>query len=82
MRGLTDGFRIGSDRASPLVSAYRNMPSTAEHDDVVLDYVKAELRKKHFLGPYSIKEFGGNINRIGAIPKGHIPGIWKQITDL
>ena len=70
VQGLNDCFRIGFDRASPLIPADRNMPSATEHDDVVSDYIDAELRKKHFLGPYSIEEFaGGQINRIGAIPK-------------
>ena len=83
VRGLRDGFRIGFDRASPLVSAVRNMPSAAEHDDAVSEYVDTELRKRHFLGPYSTEEFaGGHINRIGVIPKGHTPGKWRIITDL
>ena len=59
------------------------MPSAAEHDDTVSDYVDTELGKKHFLGPYPTEEFaGGNSNRISVIPKGHTPGKWRIITDL
>ena len=83
VRGLEKGFRIGFDRTSQLVPAERNMPSTTEHDDVVADYIDTELRKKRFLGPYSLDEIGGvQINRIGVIPKGHTPGKWRIITDL
>ena len=83
VQGLKDGFRIGFDRVSPLLSADKNMPSAAEHNDVVSEYIDTELRKKRFLGPYSIEEFaGGQINRIGDIPKGHTPGKWRIITDL
>ena len=83
VQGLKDGFWIGFNRASPLLPVDRNMPSTAEHDDVVSDYIDVELRKKRLLCPYSIEEFaGGQINRIGAIPKGHTPGKWRIITDL
>lgn len=39
------GFRIGFDRSSPLVTVDKNMPSTAEHDNIVSDYVESELRK-------------------------------------
>ncbi|KAL5473466.1 hypothetical protein EMCRGX_G027955 [Ephydatia muelleri] len=45
VEGVKMGFRIGFDRSSPLVTVDKNMPSTAEHDNIVSDYVESELRK-------------------------------------
>ena len=76
VQGLKDGFWIGFNRASPLVPVDRNMPSAAEHDDVVSDYIDAELRKKRLLCPYSIEEFarGGKLIELVLSPKATPPG--------
>ena len=82
IEGLSEGFRIGFDRRQPLQSARKNMPSAAQHHTVVSEYVANEKALGHFQGPIAKPQPNIHINRFGVIPKGHIPGRWRLITDL
>ena len=84
INGLTDGFRIGFSRKSPLTSARSNMPSAALHPQVISDYLAKELALDRMLGPFPLTGWSGelHINRFGVIPKGHNTGKWRLITDL
>ena len=78
--GLTQGFRIGFNRACPLRSTYHNMPSARKQASVVEDYLTKERAAGRLIGPLVAP--GLHINRFGVIPKGHSPGKWRLITDL
>ncbi len=84
IHGLRDGFRIGFKHGSPLRSAVANMPSASANQQVIKDYLSAELAKDRLLGPIppAAAPAGTHINRFGVIPKGHNSGKWRLITDL
>lgn len=84
VNGLTEGFRIGFRRGSPLISARANMPSANAHPQVVTNYLQDELAKGRMLGPLPLSFAAPElqINRFGVIPKGHNTGKWRLITDL
>ena len=77
--GIRCGFRIGFGGGVSLVSALCNMPSAAEQIAAVSKYVEGKLAAKRFVGPYAPESCPNvHISRMGAVPKGHTPGI----TDL
>lgn len=79
--GLREGFHIGFNRESKLVSAARNLPSASEQKAVLDGIFQEERTRERFIGPLQPgKQW--QINRIGVIPKGHTPGKWRLITDL
>lgn len=81
--GIEHGFRVGFDHTFQLTSAVRNMPSAAAHPSVISEYIAAERGTGRMLGPYppgSVPDL--HINRMGVVPKGHVPGRWRLITDL
>ena len=81
--GLTVGFRVGFNYATPLRSARRNMPSAAEHPEVIDQYVEGERASGRILGPFATGTVSDiQVNRLGVVPKGHTPGKWRLITDL
>ena len=84
VRGLRNGFRIGAVRSQRIRSADRNLPSAAQHPGVITDYLSTEARLGRMIGPLHPSTLSGTavqINRVGAIPKGH-SGKWRIITDL
>ena len=75
VEGLRVGFRIGFDYATPLRPAKRNMPSAAEHPEVIDQYVEGERAGDRILGPFVRGAIVGmQANRLGVVPKGHTPG--------
>ena len=59
------------------------MPSAHSHPDVTSGYVDAEVREGRMIGPFRPGQIPDlHVNRMGVIPKGHIPGRWRLITDL
>ena len=83
-KGLHEGFRIGFQRGSVLQSARANMRSAQEHPGVIERYLHEELSRNRLLGPFLPSDGLPplHINRFGVIPKGHITGKWRLITDL
>ena len=83
LSGLQGGFRVGFDHTSPLAPAKKNMPSAAEHPEVLEEYIRGEVRQGRMIGPLAGElRDGCHMNRMGVIPKGHTPGKWRLITDL
>ena len=81
--GIEQGFRIGFDYATPLRAARRNMPSAAEHPEVVDRYIAEESAGGRILGPFPRGAVSGlHVSRLGVILKGHTPGKWHLITNL
>ena len=82
LEGLRSGFRVGFNHSHPLVSARRNMPSAAEHADIIDSYISEEIAGGRMMGPFPMSVQGIHLNRMGVVPKGHTPGRWRIITDL
>ena len=51
LSGLQGGFRVGFDHTAPLAPAKRNMPSAAEHPEVLEEYIQGEVRQGRMIGP-------------------------------
>ena len=83
-KGLEQGFRVGFQRGSPLKSAQANLGSASEHPEAIEDFVTKECTRGRMLGPFTTTEGLPplQVNRIGAVPKGHDTGKWRIITDL
>ena len=56
------------------------MPSADSHATIVEEYISKERSAGRLIGPLLIPNL--HISRFGVIPKGHIPGKWRLITDL
>ena len=85
LQGLSEGFRIGFDYASPITlkSAKTNMQSARLHAEVVDDYLQTEISLGHVAGPFLAEAIrGGHASRFGVIPKNHQPNKWQLIVDL
>ena len=81
--GLQGGFRVGFNHTSPLAPAKKNMPSAAEHPEVLEEYIQGEVRQGRMIGLLAGEVRDGcHMNRMGVIPKGQTPGKWRLITDL
>ena len=84
-KGLEQGFRVGFQRGSPLKSAQANLGSASEHPEAIEDFVTKECTRGHML-PCMFTTTEGlpplQVNRIGAVPKGHNTGKWRIITDV
>lgn len=87
LNGIKGGFRVGYDRGSgdklPLSSVKKNMQSAVDNQQVVRDYLAAEMRRGVVLGPFVRAEVPGvHLSRFGVIPKSSQPGKWRLIVDL
>ena len=83
LQGIEHGFNVGFDHTSSLHSASSNMQSARSHTEVVSQYVEGEVAVGRIFGPFPRNAIPGlHINRMGVIPKGHVPGRWHLITDL
>ena len=83
LEGIEKGFVVGFDHTRPLRSATANMNSAQMHPEVVDAYVAEELAGGRIFGPFFPTDILGlHLNRMGVIPKGHIPERWRLITDL
>ena len=66
---------------SILESAHHNLPSAAEHPDVIDSYISSEVAEQHMRGPVPhLPQI--HISPMGIIPKLRQPGKWRFITDL
>ena len=76
---LSRGFRIGFDRSQPTKSVRANIPSASLHPEVIAAF----LDKERFLRRIMVRSTtaGYRLNRCGVVPKGHIPGKWRVITQ-
>ena len=83
LTGITQGFRVGFQYASQaLLSAKSNHPSAADHPDIVLKSLKAELTKGRLLGPLNPATLPQlHISSLGVVPKKHSDK-WRLIVDL
>ena len=83
-KGLEQRFRDGFQRGSPLKSAQANLGSASEHPEAIEDFVTKECTRGRMLGPFTTTEGLPllQVNRIGAVPKGHDTGKWRIITNL
>ena len=83
LSGLEHGFRIRFDYKTRLSSARQNMPSAAEHPEVVVRYITDERTTGRILGPVGKEQLPGlQVNRFGVIPKGWASNKLRLITDL
>ena len=82
--GLTQGFRIGFNRAHPLRSASTNMGSAYLLPEVISTYLRKELSLGRMLGPFPLSFPASELhfNPCGVVPKGHNTGKWRLITNL
>lgn len=82
-RGLREGFRVGFQWGAPLRSATANMPSSLLQPDVIEEYISKELSRGRMIGPLPLTwKSSIHVNRVGLVPKGHVPGKFRLITDL
>ncbi len=66
-----------------LTPARRNTPSTHEQEHVVEQYLSREVTASRIIGPFPLGAVPDlQFSHMGVIPKGHIPGSWRLITDL
>ena len=79
--GLTEGFQIGFKCDQRLFSSKSNMRSAILNPAVIDEYLTKERAAGRFIGPLS-PEVDVHLSHFGVIPKGHIPGKWRLITDL
>lgn len=82
MQGIEGGFRIRTDRFIPLQPAKTNMQSAGEHPAVIEDhmYLTKEVRLGCLLPLPSSTCV--HISLFRVIPKAHMPGKWRMITNL
>ena len=80
VQGIMEGFRIGANRSFTLHSGKQNMLSAVQYPAVIEEYLAEEVR----LGRLLPLPWGTSVHtsRFGVIPKGHVPGKWRMITDL
>ena len=81
LSGLSGGFRIGFNRAQQLVSAKANMRSAILNPSVIDEYIIKEKAAGRFVGLLQ-PAVDIHLSSFGVIPKGHISGKWRLITDL
>ena len=81
-QGISNGFRIGFNYASPLHPARGNMSSTRDNATVVDEYIEEELQIGRLVSvtPSSIP--GIQLSPFGVIPKRGQPNKWRLIIDL
>lgn len=83
LTGFMAWFRIGFDWTQQLVPAVRNSPSAWVHPEVVEHYLTEEINGRADDRPFPAASHTGAPNQPkGVIPKGHVPGKWRLITDL
>ena len=84
LTGIKEGFRIGYKYGlSSLKSARRNLDCAMQHEEVVSEYLRTEVRNGRVSGPFKRSEAqGAQINRFRVIPKNHQANKWRLIVDL
>jgi len=81
--GIETGFRVAFNRDQPLHSLSKNCLSTDAHHQVITEDIREEAEAGRFLGPIAEDQAQlVHISKFGVIPKGHIPGKWRLITNL
>ena len=75
-RGIRWGFRIGSNRSSPLESATCNMGSVSERPEVVSLYIAEEVAAGRLVPSPAIQ-----LSPIGIIPKKNKPNKFRMIVS-
>ena len=82
LSGLSGGFRIDFNHAQQLLSAKSNMRSAILNPSVIDEYnIIKEKVAGRFVGSLQ-PAVDIQLSRFRVIPKGHIPGKWRLITDL
>ena len=83
LKGISQSFHIGADRAVKLLPCRNNMPSVCQQPQLVETHIHAELAAGRLLGPLLPNlALLAHISSIGLIPKPHQPGKWRLIVDL
>ena len=84
LNGITNGFRVGFNRAVTCRPATSNMRSALDNAAVVQDYLKREVSLGRIIGPisYEARVAGTQLSPFGVIPKSSQPGKWRLIADL
>ena len=83
LKGISQGFHIGCNRAARLQSAKGNMSSAKEHADIIRDYLDKESKEARVCGPLPGSAIPGlHISPLGIIPKPHKPKKWRLIVDM
>ena len=76
-------FRIGFNYSQPLLPVKRSIPSALLHPPMVEHYLQSERAAGRILGPLDQSAvLGLHTSRMDVVPKGHMPGKWRLITDL
>ena len=84
LRGIDQGFRIGSNRSCTLRPARSNMSSAREHAAMISDYLKEQVEEAKVCGPFpeNSSPCSLHFSPIGIIPKPHKPNQWRLIIDM
>ena len=82
INGISEGFRIGFNRAHTLKATKANMKSAREHPEFIGDYLSKELSKGRTIELHPLDITPTPISKFGVIPKKHQPGQWRLIVDL
>ena len=82
INGISEGFRIGFNRAHTLKATKANMKSAREHPEIIGDYLSKELSKGRTIELHPLDITPTQISKFGVIPKKHQPGQWRLIVDL
>ena len=84
LNGITNGFRVGFNRAVTCRPATSNMRSALDNAAVVQEYLKREVSLGCIIGPisYEARVAGTQLSPFGVIPKSSQPGKWRLIVDL
>ena len=68
LKGTSQGFHIGCNRAARLQSAKGNMSSAKEHADIIRDYLDKESKEERVCGPLPGSAIPGlHISPLGII---------------
>ena len=86
LKGLAKGFRIGyRGEEHQLRSAQSNMPSEAQHPQIISDYITKELSTYRLAvagSPQIAAHLGIHVSPLGVIPKKGKDNQWRLIMDL
>ena len=85
LSGIKDGFRIGFDyRSNVLSNCKGNMASALGHPEVIDSYLQMELEQGRMsvLSSTDLTTVGCHISSFGKIPKKSKPGSWRLIVNL
>ena len=84
LNGITNGFRVGFNRAVTCRPATSNLRSALDNAAVVQECLKREVSLGRIIGPisYEARVAGTQLNPFGVIPRSSQPGKWLLIVDL